>query len=195
LLVYTKIIDSRRMSQMSVTDTITARQLVPGGTWKADPAHSTFEFTVRHMGITSVKGRFTDVEATLLGGDSPSLEGTLGIASVDTRDEGRDGHLKSADFFDAERFPVSRFESVAVEADRVLGLLTLKGVTREIELAAELTGGGTDPYGNERIGLDLEGEIDRTDFGVSWNAPLPGGGLLVADRVKLAASFSFVREA
>src|SRR5881397_2927413 len=158
---------------MSATDTTTAPQLVPTGTWKADPAHSTFEFAVRHMGITTVKGRFTDVEATLVGGDVPSLEGTIGIASVDTRDEGRDGHLQSPDFFDAERFPRARFESIRVEGDRVVGLLTLKGVTRKIELAAELTGGGTDPYGNERLGLELEGEIDRTDYGVSWNAPLP----------------------
>jgi polyisoprenoid-binding protein YceI len=174
---------------MSTTDTI------PSGTWKADPAHSTFEFAVRHMGVATVKGRFSEVEATLAGGDDPALEGTIGVASVDTRDETRDAHLRAPDFFDAERFPLARFESIRVEADRVVGLLTLKGVTHEIELAASLAGGGTDPYGNERIGLDLEGEIDRTDFGVDWNAPLPGGGFLVADRVKLSASFSFVREA
>lgn len=180
---------------MSAVDTITAPQLVPTGTWKADPTHSTFEFAVRHMGIATVKGRFTDVAATLVVGDEPVLEGTVGVASVDTDDEQRDSHLASPDFFDVERFPEARFESIDVEADRVIGRLTLKGVTREIELAAAFGGPGTDPWGNERIGLELEGEIDRNDFGVSWNAPLPGGGFLVADRVKLSASFSFVREA
>lgn len=180
---------------MSTTDTTIASEVVPVGTWKADPSHSTFEFAVRHMGVATVKGRFADVDATLVGGAAPSLDGTIGVASVDTRDETRDGHLQSPDFFDVERFPQARFHSVRVEPDRVVGLLTLKGVTHEIELAATISGGGTDPYGNERIGLDLDGEIDRTDYGVDWNAPLPGGGFLLADRVKLSASFSFVREA
>jgi polyisoprenoid-binding protein YceI len=173
----------------------TTATAIPAGTWTADPAHSTFEFGVRHMGIATVKGRFTEVAATLVGGDQPALAGTIAVASVDTHDETRDGHLLSPDFFDAERFPEAHFESTLVGPDRVVGLLTLKGVTREIELAARVEGPGTDPWGNERLGLELEGEIDRHDFGVSWNTPLPDGGFLVGDRVRLTASFSFVEGA
>ena len=172
----------------------TTATAIPAGTWKADPAHSTFEFAVRHMGIATVKGRFTDVAAALVGGDDPALAGTIAVSSVDTHDESRDGHLLSPDFFDAERFPEARFESLRVDPDRVVGLLTLKGVTREIELAARFDGEGKDPWGNERLGLELEGEIDRHDFGVSWNAPLPGGGLTLANDVALKADLLFAKE-
>jgi polyisoprenoid-binding protein YceI len=176
---------------MTVVETIA--QLVPSGTWKIDPTHSSVEFAIKHTGVATVRGYFADVEGTLVGGDSPVLTGTISVASVDTRDENRDAHLLSPDFFDSERYPIATFEATRFEPGRVVGTLTLKGVTRDVELEASFGGSGVDAYGNERIGLDLEGEIDRSDFGLTWNAPLPGGGLLLSDTVKLQASFSLVK--
>jgi polyisoprenoid-binding protein YceI len=176
---------------MTVVETIA--QLVPTGTWKIDPAHSSVEFGVKHTGVATVRGRFGDVEGTLVGGASPNLSGTINVASVDTGDENRDAHLLSPDFFDAERYPDASFEATRFEPGLVIGTLTIKGVTREVELDARFGGSAVDAFGNERVGLDLEGEIDRGDFGLTWNAPLPGGGLLVSDTVKLQASFSLVK--
>ena len=173
----------------------TVETLIPAGTWAADPSHSALEFSVKHMAIATVKGYFSDFAAALEGGDSPGLSGVIRVASVDTRDADRDGHLRSPEFFDAERYPEARLVATSIEADKVVAELTLKGVTKEIVFAADFTGSGTDPWGNERIGLDLDGEIDRNEFGLEWNTPLPGGGFLVADTVKLHASFSFIKQA
>ena len=178
---------------MSAVETIV--ELAPAGTWSIDPVHSGIEFAVKHSGIATVRGRFTGVEGRLVGGESPSLTGAIRIASIGTDDEQRDAHLLSPDFFDVERYPVATFEATRFELGLVAGTLTLKGVSREVELEASFGGTAIDAYGNERIGLELEGEIDRTDFGLSWNAPLPGGGLLLSDRVKLQAGFSLVKEA
>jgi polyisoprenoid-binding protein YceI len=177
---------------MSTTET---RTLIPTGTWAADPRHSAVEARVKHMGIATVTGHFGEVEATVEGGESPHLHGTIHIASIDSGDADRDAHLRSPDFLDADRHPEATFESTSVEPGRVAGTLTLKGVTQPIEFAAEFTGARTDPWGNERIGIDLDGEIDRTDFGISWNAPVPGGGLLVGERVRLHASLSLTKAA
>jgi polyisoprenoid-binding protein YceI len=179
---------------MSVIES-TIAQLVPSGTWKIDPVHSGLEFAIKHSGVATVRGRFGGIEGTLVGGESPSLSGSIQLATVDTGDEARDTHLGSPDFFDVERFPVATFEATGFEPGVVVGTLTLKGVTREVRLDAEFGGAATDAFGNERVGLDLEGEIDRRDFGLSWNAPLPGGGFLLSDRVKLQASFSLVEGA
>jgi polyisoprenoid-binding protein YceI len=168
---------------------------IPAGTWKVDPSHSRVEFSIRHMGIASIRGSFADFEAVIAGGEEPRITGAIRVASVDTRDEGRDGHLQSPDFFDAERHPEITFASTRFVDGRIVGDLTIRGVTREVELAARVTGAGTDPWGNERLGLELEGEIDRHEFGVSWNTPLPTGGLLLGDTVRLSAGFSAVREA
>ena len=179
---------------MTVVESTIAEQ-VPVGTWKIDPTHSGVEFRIKHTGVATVRGRFGGIDGTLVGGDAPSLAGTIQVATVDTADEQRDAHLASPDFFDVERYPVATFEAARFEPGVVVGTLTLKGVSREIELDASFGGAGVDPYGNERIGLDLEGELDRTDFGLTWNAPLPGGGFLLSDRVRLQASFSLVKEA
>lgn len=168
-------------------------QIVPTGTWNADPAHSEVGFSTRHLKISTIRGSFPDFTATLTGGTTPALEGTIGIASVTTRDENRDAHLTSPEFFDAERYPRASFRATLVEPDRVVGELTLKGITKEIELSASFTGPETDPWGNERVGVELKGTIDRNDFGVSWNTALPGGGFLLEDTVTLTASFSFVK--
>jgi polyisoprenoid-binding protein YceI len=178
---------------MSAIETVS--QSIPTGTWKLDPAHSTLEFAVRHMLVTTVKGRFSYFDATLEGGDEPRLVGTIRTASIDSFNEDRDNHLRTPEFFDTDRYPEARIEAIRFDGDSLIAAVTLKGVTREIPFSASISGPAQDPWGNERIGLELEGVLDRTEFGVSWNAPLPGGGFLVDDTVRLFASLSFVKEA
>jgi polyisoprenoid-binding protein YceI len=178
------------MSTIEITPTI-----VPTGSYSADPAHSAVEFAVRHMKISTVRGRFLEFEASLEGGEHPTISGTITTASAITHDETRDGHLKSPDFFDVERYPQATFSGTLVAPDRVEGELTLKGVTRPIALHASVSGPDNDPWGNERVGIELEGTINRIEHGVEWNAPLPGGGFLLDDTVKLIASLSFVKQA
>ena len=170
-------------------------QIVPAGTWHVDATHSQVDFAIRHLSISTVRGTFSDVAATLRGGDTPSLSGSIQLASVSTKDEGRDAHLQSPDFFDVARYPEATFEATFITPEKVVGDFTLKGVTKEIELAASFTGPATDPYGNDRVGIELTGEIDRTDYGISFNMPLPTGGLALGEKVKLLASLSFVKEA
>src|SRR5919197_4124349 len=178
---------------MSATETVS--QTIPTGTWKVDRAHSTVEFAVKHMGIATIKGRFTDFDATLEGGAEPRLVGTIRTGSVHTFDDDRDAHLRSPEFFDSDRYPEARIEAIRLDGDSLLAAVTLKGVTRDIPFTVSIGGPAQDPFGNERIGIDLEGELDRTEFGVDWNAPLPGGGFLVDDTVRLFASLSFIKEA
>src|SRR5437763_8962111 len=179
---------------MSATTTSTGR--IPTGVFTVDPKHSNVGFAVRHMGIATVRGSFQafagKIDAT---GRAPALEGTVQVASIATGDEQRDGHLRSPEFFDVERHPEIRFYSTASEvADdgsiRLNGEIEIKGVTKPIELLGTVAEGGTDPWGNERIGFEVETEIDRREFGLNWNQPLPGGGLLVANEVKLLVSVS-----
>jgi polyisoprenoid-binding protein YceI len=178
---------------MSTIETLNTA--IPAGTWKIDPIHSHVEFSIRHMGIATIRGSFADFDGVIDGGDEPQISGAIRVASVDTRDEARDGHLQSPDFFDAEGHPEITFASTRFEPGKLVGDLTIRGITREVELVAQMTGAGTDPWGNERLGLELEGEIDRREFGVSWNTPLPTGGLLLGDTVRLTAGFSAVKEA
>jgi polyisoprenoid-binding protein YceI len=170
-------------------------QIVPAGTWKADPAHSTLEFAVKHMLIATIKGRFQRFDAILEGGEQPTLTGTIETGSVDTQDDQRDLHLTSPDFFDSARYPQATFVARGIEPGRVSGELTIKDVTREVELEASFSGPSLDPWGKERFGIELETEIDRNEFGLDWNQPLPQGGVLVGEKVKLYGSFSFVKEA
>jgi polyisoprenoid-binding protein YceI len=178
------------MSSVQVLD-----QIVPTGTWNVDPTHSQVDFAIRHLAISTVRGTFSDVSATLLGGDAPALTGSIRLASVSTKDEGRDAHLLSPELFDADRHPDATFGATFITPEKVVGDFTLKGVTNEIELSASFTGPAIDPNGNERIGIELEGEIDRTDYGVSFNMPLPAGGFALGEKVKLFASLSFVKDA
>lgn len=177
----------------------TAAGVIPNGTWEIDPAHSSVEFEVRHLGLATVKGRAPVVAGSIDGGNEPSLRGTVDVSSITTFDETRDGHLQSPDFFDAARYPELRFESTSVRAEGrtviAVGDLTIKGVTRPVTLRGTFVGAGADPWGNERIGLDLQTTIDRTQWGVNWNAPLPGGGFMLPNEVKLTASFSVVKGA
>lgn len=172
---------------------------VPTGEWKIDPAHTSVEFAVKHMGLATVKGYARTVQGVVVGGPEPRLEGTLDVASITTFDEQRDGHLQTPDFFDAERHPQLRLVStqVATEGEQLVvkAELTIKGVTKPIELRGRLNGTGTDPWGGERLGLDLAGTLDRSQFGLSFNAPLPGGGFLLADEVRIGLSISAVKAA
>jgi polyisoprenoid-binding protein YceI len=177
----------------------TTEAVIPTGTWSIDPVHSTVEFHVRYAGVATVKGRALVLGGTVSGGDEPTIEGTVDAASLTTFDETRDAHLKTPDFFDAERYPELRFVSSRVE-DRdgelvVQGELTIRGVTKPVELRGTLRGVTLDAYGNERIGLDLTGTVDRREFGVSWNAPLPGGDYLLPNDIPLVASFSAIKNA
>ena len=175
--------------------TIEAQKTIPAGTYAADPAHSSLEFTAQHMDISTIRGSFLKFEASLEGGDQPRVSGTIETATIDTRDETRDGHLKNADFFDVERFLTASFSGTLVTPDKLVGELTLRGVTKPVEMTANVTGPAVDPWGNSRVGIDLEGTVNRHDFGVSWNLDLPNGGKLLEDEVTLIASLSFVKQA
>jgi polyisoprenoid-binding protein YceI len=146
----------------------------------------------------TVKGRVPGFSGTIQGGEKPSIKGRVDATTITTFDETRDGHLQSPDFFDTQRHPELRFESTAVETPGdelvVQGDLTIRGVTKPVELKGSFVGSGVDPYGNDRIGIQLSGTIDRTDFGLEWNAPLPGGGFLLPNNVVLTANFAAVRE-
>ena len=182
-----------------MTVTAAPETVIPAGTWTIDPAHSTLEFGVKHLGIATVKGRANGFAGSISGGGAAAIEGTVPVETLTTFDETRDGHLQSPEFFDAARHPNLRFVSTSVERQGdelvVTGDLTIKGITRSVELRGDYAGALTDPWGNERIGLDLVGTIDRTAFDLRWNAPLPGGGLVLGNAVSLAASFSAVKAA
>jgi len=174
---------------------------IPAGTYNVDPAHSSVAFEVRHMGIATVRGAFRRFQGTLdATADAPILSGTVDVASIDTGDEQRDAHLTAPDFFDAERYPEITFHSTATEATddgriRLAGEITIKGVTKPIELVGAAAENGADPWGNERVGFEVEGVIDRRDYDLKWNQTLPNGNLLVSNEVKLLVSVSAVKAA
>jgi polyisoprenoid-binding protein YceI len=184
-----------------MTATVQEQSQIPAGRWKADPVHTSVEFGIRHLLITTVRGRFADVEGLVEvdeHGPAKALA-TIRAESVDTNQPQRDEHLRSPDFFDATGFPEIRFESNRLEhlegsRFQVLGDLTIKGTTREIELEAEFTGLNRDPYGNDRLGLTIRGQLDPNDYGVDWNQELETGGNLIGDRVDFVADVSAIRE-
>jgi polyisoprenoid-binding protein YceI len=173
--------------------------VVPAGTWTIDPSWSSLEFEVRKLGLVTIKGRVPGFSGTIDGGSVAAVEGVVDATSITTFDADRDAHLQSAEFFDTQRHPELRFSSTAVETvgDElvVTGDLTIKDVTRAVELRGTLSGPENDPWGNERIGLELETTVDRTAFGLEWNAPLPGGGFLLPNDVVLKATFAATRTA
>jgi polyisoprenoid-binding protein YceI len=176
---------------MSTVEQTTA---VPAGTWTLDPVHSGIGFAITHSTVMTFKGEFADFDASLVDG---RLAGKARVDSVQVDDPNLVGHLQTPDFFDAERHPELRFESSSIEVagDRVTatGELTIKGTTRPIELTGTYAGPVTDGYGNQRLGLDLETALDRHDFGVSWNADLPGGGAMLADEVVVTANLALIQ--
>jgi polyisoprenoid-binding protein YceI len=180
--------------------TTTATQtIIPTGTWKSDPIHSQVGFSIRHV-VGTFRGSFDDfdVELTVDGGGEPRLSGAVRVASVQVRDENLEGHLLSPEFFDAERFPEITFESSALRADGdgviVEGELTLKGTRKTVEGRGTITGPLSGPDGSERIGLDLETAVDRTQLGLDWNAELPNGGTLLGDEVTITVHLELVKE-
>ena len=172
-------------------------------TWKIDPVHSVAEFKVKHMMISNVKGQFTGVSGALtLDGEDiakSKVEATIDAASINTREAQRDAHLKSPDFFDVEKFPTLSFSSRKVTKSgdgelKVEGELTIHGVTRAVEFAVEgPTAAAKDPWGNTRIGLSAVTKINRKDFGLTWNAALETGGILVGDEVTITLDVQFVK--
>ena len=174
---------------------IITSQSVPTGTWSADPVHSNVSFEVAYAGTNTFRGSFRDFTATLADG---VLEGSAKVGSVDVKDEQLNGHLQTPDFFDAARYPEIEFRASGLEridGDRVEGSgeLTIKGVTQPVTLGGTISEPATDPFGRERLGLRLETSIDRTKYGVSWNAPNQSGGDYLANNVKLIAELALVR--
>ncbi|PZT76912.1 MULTISPECIES: YceI family protein [unclassified Streptomyces] len=174
------------------------------GDYTIDPAHSSIGFTVRHAMVTNVRGSFAEHEGSLkLDGSDPANSTAsidVKIASVDTGIKDRDGHLVSGDFFDAGKFPLMTFRSTSAEQlggekYRVTGDLTIKDVTRPLAIDLEFNGSATDVYGNERVGFEGSAEILRSDWGLTWNAALETGGVMVSDKVKLNFDISAIKTA
>jgi len=175
-------------------------------TWQLDPAHSSVEFAVKHMMMTTVRGRFREFKATLHGdrdhADKAAVEAVIQAASIDTGVADRDGHLRSPDFFNAEAHPQITFRSTRVdnaprkEGDRftVTGDLTMHGVTMEVAFDCEYLGRGTDPWGKTRAGFGFHTEFNRQDWGLKWNQTMETGGVLVANKVKVEGEVQFVRD-
>ena len=164
------------------------------GTWNIDSAHSSIGFTARHLMITKVRGRFGAVTGSLEVPADPTqttVNATIEMGSVDTSDAGRDEHLRSADFFDVENHPTMTFVSTALRGDAngsefvLVGDLTIKGVTKSVELDLEFEGVSPDPWGGTRVGFSAEGEINRRDFGLDFNVTLDNGSMLVSEKIKL----------
>ena len=172
--------------------------------WAVDASHSNASFTVRHMMITNVRGEFQKLEGAVKwdpsNPEATTIEASADVASINTRNEQRDGHLKSADFFDAEKFPKLTFKSKSVKAKSkeelsVTGDLTIHGVTKEVVLEVEgLSAPSTDPFGNVRLGATATAKIKRDDFGLTYNAALEAGGVLVGNDVKLTIDISLIKQ-
>ena len=193
---------------MSITESAPITRVVDGaevpaaGRYELDPSHSHVGFSVRHLMVSKTKGRFADVLATIVIDDNPqasSVEVEIPVASIDTRDETRDGHLRSADFFDADTHPTLRYRSTTVTPagkDRwtVDGELTVRGVTLPVPLDVVFEGGARDPWGSSRIGFTAHAELDREAFGLTWNQALETGGVLVGKAVKVDIEAEAIRQ-
>jgi polyisoprenoid-binding protein YceI len=177
--------------------------IVPAGTWSVDPIHSSVGFSVKHLGIANVRGKFEDFEGTLEigeGDETAKAYGTVKGVSINTGDAGRDEHLRSADFFGVEQNPDLRFESTHInpvddETFEITGDLTMNGVTKPITLTAEVQGEETDPWGNERVALEVTGQLNRGDWNMTFNQALGSGNLLVGEKVKLQLDIAAIKQA
>ncbi len=172
-------------------------------TWAIDAGHSLAEFGVKHMMLSTTKGRFSDLSGTIVLNEAnvanSSVDVSINVASIDTHDEKRDGHLKSADFFDVENHPAITFKSTKVEDEgngklAVTGDLTIRGVTKSVTLDTEFSGRGTSPWGSEVIAYSAETSISRKEFGLEWNVALEAGGVLVGDKVKISIEAEAVKQ-
>jgi polyisoprenoid-binding protein YceI len=182
---------------MTTTDTRTAIPGYTAGTWTIDPVHSEVGFSVRHMMVSKVRGRFTSFSGEIVTGADPldsSVTAEIALDSIVTGQEQRDAHIRSADFFDVENHPTMTYRSTGVRAHGD-GELTLKGVTKDVPLALELNGFGPDPYGGTRAGFTATAEISRSDFGITYNAAIEGGGVVVGDKVTIQLEIEAVLKA
>ncbi len=191
------------MSAESTTTTpaTTTTTPLPAGTWKVDPVHSSVEFQVKHLGIATVKGQFTEFEGTLeVSPDGASAYGTVKTASVNTREPQRDTHLRSADFFEVDKYPEIGFRSTAIrpageDEFEIDGDLSIHGITRPVTLKGTLEGiEPEDHQGNTRVGVSATGQINRSDFEMRFNAALGSGNVVVSDKVKILVDVSAVKE-
>jgi polyisoprenoid-binding protein YceI len=186
-----------------MTRTVDGHVLPTPGTFTLDASHAHIGFSVRHLMIAKVRGQFSGAQGTLVVADDPTastVEISVEVATVDTRDEGRDGHLKSADFFDVEKFPTMTFRSTGIamesgEKFRLDGELDLHGVAAPLSLEVEFEGLTQDPWGNQRLGFSARGEIDRESHGLNWNQALETGGVVVGKQAKIEIEAEFVRQA
>ncbi len=168
---------------------------IPGylaGSWTIDPTHTDISFLVRHMMVSKVRGHFPDVTGTITTAENPldsTVTAAIKLAAIDTRNEQRDNHIRSADFFEVEKYPEMTFVSTGLEQDGddfvLTGDLTLKGVTKSVALTLEIGGFGPDAYGGTRAGFTATGTINRSDFGVDIQMPLDGGGVVIGEKITL----------
>ena len=172
-------------------------------TWSVDPAHSLVEFAVKHLMISTVKGRFGDVKGAIRYDEASPANSQVDIdiatASIDTRFEQRDAHLRSGDFFDVEHYPLMTFRSRRLEGDlsaefKLIGDLTIKGNTREVALDAQFEGRNRDPWGQEKMAFEARGKVNRKEFGLNWNQALEAGGWLLGDDIKLFIEVQLIQQ-
>jgi len=178
---------------------------IPGyiaGTWKVDAVHSDVSFSVRHMMVSKVRGRFATVDATIVTAVDPAqstVSAEIDLSSISTNNEQRDAHIRSADFFDVETHPTMTYRSTGVVSRghdwQVDGELTLHGVTKPVALQLEVNGFTADPYGGQRVGFSATAEISRSEFGIEFNMPMDGGGVVVGDKISIQLEIEAVLEA
>jgi len=183
---------------------MTSTQITPDyltGTWDVDAVHSDVAFSVRHMMVSKVRGKFTTFSATIVTAENPlesSVTAEIDLTSLDTGNEQRDAHIRSADFFDVETYPIMTYRSTGLRADGddyiVEGELTLHGVTRPVPLKLEVNGFTPDPFGGQRSGFSATGEINRKDFGIDISMPMDGGGVVVGDKINIQLEIEAVRQ-
>ncbi|HET7762985.1 MAG TPA: YceI family protein [Phycicoccus sp.] len=168
------------------------------GTWTIDPTHTEVGFVARHLMVSKVRGSFTDVSGTVTVGEELKdsvADVVLKAASVSTGTPDRDAHLRSADFFDADTYPDITFRSTSFDGETLVGDLTIKGVTKPVTLDVEFNGVATDPWGNDKAAFEASTEIDRTQWGLTWNAALEKGGVLVSDKIKIVIDVQLAKQA
>jgi len=191
------------VAESTSTTTQTTTTTTGTSVWAIDASHSMVEFGVKHLMVSTTKGRFTDITGTVTVDENDvtksKVDVTIKVDSLSTFDEKRDGHLKSPDFFDVENYPTITFKSTKIEprsSDRidVTGDITIHGVTRQLTLQAEFNGRGTSPWGSEVVAYSAETSISRKDFGMGWNAALEAGGVVVGDKVKIALEIEAVKQ-
>ena len=176
----------------AMTRTVAGETLPAAGTWTIDPSHSSVAFSVRHLGLSKVRGRFSSFTGDVVIAEDPTQSGVevrIDVASIDTRDDKRDEHLRTNDFFNAPEFPTMTFTSTSVSGGgsdwQVTGDLTIRGVTRQVVLDATFEGTASDPWGGSRAAFTATTEVDREEFGMTWNAALETGGVVVGKKVKI----------